>query len=334
MNALHLNRHALGLCVAAELLAGCGGSQPPIGAPGAMARSFTESGSQVVTLATLKSEPESETYKVTPPLLYVTNVSETDNDVNVYDPDARDAVPVAVISDKINTPNGDCIDSKGTLYVTNEPSDGPGWISEYPLGKTVASKVITDGVSTPAFCAIDAEGNLWVTNLGLNDVVEYLYGSSKPHLVITKGLYYPLGIAIDHTANLYVVTGFGSSSRNVEVYAHGGKSPSRTISNGITWPDGIALDSNGTLYVPNIVTENVEEYRYGQSRPFQTITDDMHQPANVTVSKKGVLYVANLQSQTSNVVEFRLGSLQPMKRQISNGLFNPQGLAYYPPLLP
>jgi sugar lactone lactonase YvrE len=316
------------------MLAGCGGSQPPIGATGATQQSRAISAGTQRGGSALRPALQSLGYKVTAPLLYVTNVSETDNDVKVYDPDAKDAVPVAVISDKINTPNGDCIDSKGTLYVTNEPSDGPGWISEYPLGKIVASKVITDGVSTPAFCAIDAEGNLWVTNLGLNDVAEYLYGSSKPHLVITKGLYYPLGIAIDHTANLYVVTGFGSSNRNVEVYAHGSKSPSRTITDGITWPDGIALDSNGTLYVPNIVTENVEEYRYGQSSPFQTITDDMHQPANVTVSKNGVLYVANLQSQTSTVVEFRLGSLQPMKRRISNGLFNPQGLAYYPPLLP
>jgi sugar lactone lactonase YvrE len=307
------------------MLAGCG-SQPPIGVPGAMPQSLTESAQTTTS--------QGRGYKITPPLLYVTNVTQADNDVKVYDPDAKDAAPLAVISDKIDTPNGDCIDSKGTLYVTNEPSDGPGWISEYPLGKTVASKVVTDGVSTPAFCAIDADGNLWVTNLGLNDVAEYLYGSSKPHVVITKGLYYPLGIAIDHTGNLYVVTGFGSSNRNVEVYAPGSKSPSRIITDGITWPDGIALDSSGTLCVPNIVTENVEEYRYGQSSPFQTITDDMHQPANVTVSKKGVLYVANLQSQTSTVVEFRLGSLQPMKRQISNGLFNPQGLAYYPPLLP
>jgi serine/threonine-protein kinase len=329
-------RYALTSYLAVAMLVGCGASQQlPVGSADTTSARLQERPALTVsTKAAPTLDSKSGGYKVTPPLLYVTNVSETDDDVKIYNPDDKDAAPLATISDKINTPNGDCIDSKGTLYVTNEPSDGPGWISEYPLGKTVASKVITEGVSTPAFCAIDADGNLWVTNLGSNDVAEYLYGSAKPHVVITKGLYYPLGIAIDHAANLYVVNGFGSSNRSVKVYASGSKSPSRTITNGVTWPDGIALDSNGTLYVPNIVTENVEEYRYGQSIPFQTITDDMHQPANVTVSKKGVLYVANLESQNSSVVEFRVGSLQPKKRQITDGLFNPQGLAYYPPIVP
>jgi hypothetical protein len=35
-STLGCGRHALISCVAAAMLAGCGGSQPPIGAPGAM----------------------------------------------------------------------------------------------------------------------------------------------------------------------------------------------------------------------------------------------------------------------------------------------------------
>ena len=325
MRSLDFSRYVLG-GAAAALLAGCGGSQPPIGAPGAMPRSLTESAQTTTS--------QGRGYKITPPLLYVTNVTQADNDVKIYRAEAKDPGPLAVITDKISTPNGDCIDSKGTLYVTNEPASGTGWISEYALGKTVASKVVTEGVNTPAFCAIDANGNLWVTNLGLNDVAEYLPGASKPYTTITKDVYYPLGIAIDHAANLYVVNGFGSSNRNIEVYAPGSSSPSRTITDGITWPDGIALDSNGTLYVTNIATENVEEYRFGQDSPFQTITDDMHQPVDVTVNKKGVLYVANLASDSNTVLEFRLGSLTPLKRRVTEDLYNPQGLAYYPPLLP
>ena len=78
----------------------------------------------------------------------------------------------------------------------------------------------------------------------------------------------------------------------------------------------------------------MEEYRFGQDSPFQTITDDMHQPVDVTVNKKGVLYVANLASDSNTVLEFRLGSLTPLKRRVTKDLYNPQGLAYYPPLLP
>jgi hypothetical protein len=96
----------------------------------------------------------------------------------------------------------------------------------------------------------------------------------------------------------------------------------------------MTVDANGTLYVTNVVQSNVEEYRSGQDEPFQTITDSMHQPAGAAVNEKGELYVANLESEYSSVVEFRLGTLQPLKRQISNGLFNPVGVAYYPPLLP
>jgi hypothetical protein len=39
MRSLDLNRFALSVCVATVMLAGCGGSQPPIGAQGAMPQS-------------------------------------------------------------------------------------------------------------------------------------------------------------------------------------------------------------------------------------------------------------------------------------------------------
>ncbi|MFY9719063.1 MAG: hypothetical protein WAK16_05400 [Candidatus Cybelea sp.] len=39
MKSLSLGPTALNICVATALLAGCGGSQPPIGAPGAMPQS-------------------------------------------------------------------------------------------------------------------------------------------------------------------------------------------------------------------------------------------------------------------------------------------------------
>jgi hypothetical protein len=36
MKSLDFGRYALCNCLAAKMLVGCGGSQPPIGAPGAM----------------------------------------------------------------------------------------------------------------------------------------------------------------------------------------------------------------------------------------------------------------------------------------------------------
>ncbi|MGB6713995.1 MAG: hypothetical protein WBE30_10245, partial [Candidatus Cybelea sp.] len=95
---------------------------------------------------------------------------------------------------------------------------------------------------------------------------------------------------------------------------------------------GLVVDSKGTLYVVNIFQNNVEEYPSGQDDPFQTITEAMDHPTDVTVDKKGMLYVSN--GGNSTVVEFAPGSLTPLKRHISKGLYEPYGIASYPPLLP
>lgn len=181
-----------------------------------------------------------------------------------------------------------------------------------------------------------------MTNIGLDDVAEYLKGSTKPHAMITKGLKYPVGVAIDHAGDLYVgnnLAGYGQS--NIQVYAPGDKSPSRTIRDSITWPVGIAVDSHDTLYVANLTlgrsdaAGNVEAYRSGQSTPYRTITDELIHPSDVVLNKKGWLYVADYGYTTGEeqILEFPPRSMKP-SRTISNGIFDPFGLAYYPPVLP
>jgi len=310
------SRYAISICAAAAFLAGCGGPQPPIGTPGAGAQS------RIATLGT-------KDYNATGPLLYVTNY--TYNSVTVYHANGKDPAPIVAISDGLNSPVGDCLDSLGTLYVTNEPIANGGWVAAYPLGKTEPSMVITKGINTPAFCAIDSNGNLWVTNIGGPNATEYLYGSKKPYEVITKGMFYPVGIAIDHSGNLYVANRLRSGG-NVVVYAPGSKTPSRTITDGVTSPVGIAIDANGTLYVTNITEKNVGEYLQGEDHPFKTITQGLSTPTAATVNGKGWLYVANFEQNT--VVEFPPGSITPSKRQVSKGLHAPAGLALFPPVLP
>jgi hypothetical protein len=312
----------LSTCVAAAILAGCGGSPPPIAAPGATTQNLDENDS-------------GHRYVHSVPLLYVTN-SSSYNDVKVYHANGKDPSPMEVISDGLDTPFSDCLDGDGTLYVVNEPA-GPGWVTEFPFGKTQASKIIKKGINTPAFCAIDGNGNLWVTNIGGPNVTEYEKGSTKPHVIITEGLLYPDGIAFDQSGNMYVGNRFTEGTKsngpgNVVIYASGSKSPSRTITNGVVSPVGITVDASGILYVTNVTENNVQEYRSGQSQPYQTITDAMNGPIAVTVDGKGYLYVTN----TGNgvVVEFGSRSITPSKREISRGLFHPAGTAYSPPLLP
>jgi hypothetical protein len=314
MESLGIGHRALWICSVAVVLVACGGLQSPIGAPGGMPPSVTNS--------------EQDAHSG--PLLYVSNDGDY-NEIKIYHAGAKDPSPIEVISSDLDTPFGDCLDSQGTLYVANEPA-GAGWVSEYPAGKAKASKVITKGINTPAFCAIDSKGNLWVTNIGFEDVVEYEKGSTRPHATIKNGLTYPDGIAIDQAGNIYIGNPLPSRSPTIQVFSPGSKSPSRTITDGVTSPVGITVDANGTLYVANSEENNVEEYRYGQSHPYQTITDGMDRPLGVAVNKGGYLYVTNLGNL--EIVEFAPGSLTPSNREISKGLWQPSGTAYSPPLLP
>jgi sugar lactone lactonase YvrE len=326
---------ALGLCIATALIAGCGGAQPPLVASG-LPQGVPQ------RRAIVQAQGVGQTYKASGPLLYVASADEGITPLAIYKANANDPKPFATISKDISS-SGDCIDGDGTLYVTNY-SGSESWVSEYALGDTKPVRVITKGINTPAYCAIDAPGNLWVTNIGLDDVAEFLKGSTTPHATITKGLTYPVGIAIDHAGNLYVgnnMRGYGQS--NIEVYAPGSESPSRTITDAITWPVGIAVDARGTLYVANLtlgrsdVPGNVEEYRYGQSTPYRTITDKIINPADVVVDKNGWLYVANwahTSQQQTVILEFPPHSLRPSSKEITKGFFDPQGLAYFPPVLP
>lgn len=335
MNNSNFNR-ALDLCVAAALLAGCGGAQLPIANPGTVpAQARMQSGAVASAIPGLKPTLGSPAYKAFGPLLYVASFDETLTPLRIYKANASDPKPIATINKDIDNSSGVCIDGDGTLYVTNDAS--PGWVSEYGLGHTKPLRVITKGINTPGYCAIDASGNLWVTNLGFNDVAEYPKGSTKPSATITKGLTYPVGVAIDHAGNLYVSNPEPFSAPNVQVYAPGSKSPSRTITDGLAVPVGIAVDVHDTLYVTNATAPGtVEEYRSRQSKPYRTISDKLAYPEDVVVNRKGWLYVSDsgYTSGEQAILEFPPHSLKPSSREVTKGFFNPQGLAYYPPVLP
>jgi hypothetical protein len=329
MRTLSLSHCTFSIGAAAALLVGCGGLQPPIAASNLLAGSSR--GREIVP-----PRPIAPAYKVSGPLLYTASYDLGLTPVRIYKANAKDPKPVAAIHKNIDSAGGACIDGDGTLYVANQ-TDGPGWVSEYALGRTKPLRVITKGINAPAYCAIDASGNLWVTNIGLDDVAEYLKGSTKPHTTITAGLTYPDGIAIDHAGNLYVGNLERSGTSNIQVYTPGSKSPSRTITDGVTWPVGIAVDAHDTLYVANATPAgNVEEYRVGQDEPYRTITEEMVVPRDVVISRSGWLYVAVGGYNTSPyaILEFPPRSLKPSSREITQGVFETQGLAYYPPILP
>ena len=105
----------LSACLSA-LFVGCGGPQLPI--------TSREPASQSV----VKSVRPAHLV----PLLYVANASGDYNDVTVYHAKGKEQRPIGVISNGLNTPFGACLDSAGTLYVTNERGWAAGFRNTLP----------------------------------------------------------------------------------------------------------------------------------------------------------------------------------------------------------
>jgi hypothetical protein len=113
MVASRFLHRALG-AAAAMMLAGCGGSPPPSGAPGAMP--------QTSALAAHADRgrswilPEAKRIKA---LIYASD-SNSSNAVDVYDYNNRKQVGRLTGFDR---PFGECIDARGDVYITNSDSD-------------------------------------------------------------------------------------------------------------------------------------------------------------------------------------------------------------------
>jgi hypothetical protein len=203
MRTSDFGRYTLSACAAAAMLAGCGGSQPPIGTPGAMPQTSTiathtdRSGSWMLPAA------KAET------LLYVGNnlggSSDTGN-ITVYSyPDTKLVGTLAA-----SLPTGLCVDSRGDVFVANLDGDD---VVEYAHGGAKPIETLPDNGS-PNGCAIDpTSGNLAVTNLcdgprgscfGMGTVMIYQHARGKPKLLQDNYSDYMYYCAYDKAGNLFV----------------------------------------------------------------------------------------------------------------------------------
>jgi hypothetical protein len=144
VKSLDFRRYALCSFVAAAMLAGCGGSQPPIGAPGTMPQT-----SAIATHADRGKSwmlPEASGED----LLYVTD--EDANSVFVYSYPAGQLDGTLTFSH----PVGECVDASGDVFI----ADGQSSVAEYAHGGTtqIGSLQLPDKYypSPHAFgCAVD-----------------------------------------------------------------------------------------------------------------------------------------------------------------------------------
>jgi hypothetical protein len=144
MGNLNFSRYALYISAAAALLAGCGGSQPPIGAPGAM---------RTLTIATQGGRGKSWMLPdaKSSDLLYV---ATGDNVYVLSYPQGKLVGSLGIVGNNL------CSDSKGDVFI---PSGGY-TIFEYSHGAIGPIRKLADG-DIPLGCAVDPiTGNLAVTN--------------------------------------------------------------------------------------------------------------------------------------------------------------------------
>ena len=228
MSIQHLGRYTLTSCVAAAMLAGCGGSQPPIGAPG------------LVQSSMVASRPASSG-----DLLYVSSF-----DAYIYVFSYPTGSLVQSFQSTIGHVTSLCTDQSGDVFVTGG-SAGSGAIYEYQHGGTTPIAAFNDPGLLPTSCSIDpTTGNVAITNSlasGYNVVVYDAQGSPTYYTDPNVSEY--RSCAYDDQGNLYV-DGQNSSDRArlIELPAGGTTFTEITIDKGLGSPGSLQWNS-GTLAI-------------------------------------------------------------------------------------
>ncbi|HEY6325362.1 MAG TPA: hypothetical protein VIW73_02455 [Candidatus Cybelea sp.] len=152
-----LARYAVSIGVAVPLLAGCGGSQPVSGAPGAVPSSRAVSTDADRGDSRMLSEAKSEN------LMYISDPATGGVLVYSYTPPRYRFIGFLL---GLAQPAGMCVDSRQNVYVTNGSFAGSQAVFEYAHGGTTPIRILGAG-GYPVDCAVDpATGNLAVIAFG------------------------------------------------------------------------------------------------------------------------------------------------------------------------
>jgi hypothetical protein len=196
METSRLRRYTLGVITTLALLAGCGGSQPPIGAPGAMPQSQSAATAVHAEGGGSWMLPEAKTDD----LLYVTNYSY----VSVYSYPQGKLVGALT---GFNSTVGDCGDNKGNIFITNHMyRHGSVRIAEYAHGGTKLIAYLSQTHVGPVGCSVDSTtGDLAVSGFGGLRGVDIFKGArGKPSFYKNTNFVFTQFCGFDDKGNLFV----------------------------------------------------------------------------------------------------------------------------------
>lgn len=208
MNSLEFGRFAVSMGVAAALLAGCGGSQPPIGTSAAIPHN-----GEIAQHLGDGSAPFVGPSSKSKALLYV--ASDVTNFVYIFN--LSNGKLIKKLSG-LNGPEGLCSDNSGNVFVTNNQA---GNILEYPSGGSHPVATLDDSGYYPQDCSVDPiSGDLAVVNLtgpsGRGNIAVYRNAQGSPTFYSDAAIKFFFSCGYDNGGNLFI-EGYGGQSQVAEL---------------------------------------------------------------------------------------------------------------------
>jgi serine/threonine-protein kinase len=258
----------------------------------------------------------------TQPTLFVSDLDT--QTIELYPANAKHPMQSGSITDGLNEPINDAVDSSGTLYVAN---NGNSTVTEYPLGASTPSVTLSDELVNPNGIAVDSAGNVYVTSgayIGSCFVLVFPKGASSPSAQISS-FELPVGLATDKKGDLFVADAVANAVFEVP---KGKTTPKNLNLTGLNDPTGIAVDPQNHLWVVNNLGDDALGFDIGKTKPFETIAGGLVGPYSVAFGKGGRLFVGNSGTYPGDVTTYKKKGTEPFSTIPAK---NPAGVAVYPP---
>jgi hypothetical protein len=209
MSVLHFSRRAFGVCAAVALLAGCRGSESPLG--GRSAETAIAETSGAARGGSVKMYPNRGRSWMSPDaatkdLLYISNYTE--NSVSVYSYPQGQLVGTLT---GFAAPDGICVDKKGDVWIVNNAATGSGEDAvEYKHGGKNPIATLKIGSGYAVSCSVDPiTGNLATTVLesygsGQGYVAIFAHAKGTPTYYSDSEMFAVYFCGYDDKGNLYV----------------------------------------------------------------------------------------------------------------------------------
>jgi len=228
MQAQRLFRYAASLCIATALLAGCVGSQPPIGAPGSMPRASAIAQHAAPGKSWMLPEASGTD------LLYVSDPVDKQVDVLSYPQGTLQGTLTGFTS-----PLGLCSDSAANVWIVNE---SPAEVIEYGHGGTSPIATLDIPFQAPLGCAIDPKtGNLAVSGVGA-EVSVFQEARGQPTTYGSDDFYHMYFCGYDNHDNLFISGDSQSGANIAELPANGNNLRSISLSETLARPGAVQWD--------------------------------------------------------------------------------------------